>query len=148
MPTPYWQMAERSFIEPARGGREPTTECCMKATKVSRLQLLHPLLAEGCTSPKSETNCCSCRQSCQPIAIQLTAMFLYKHATHRQFCADMHKVKLGAPYFVGWLVYSCCSHLEHSASAKRFVSLQFLKLRHSAGLLERVISPSQGRYLT
>jgi hypothetical protein len=29
---------------------------------------------------------------------------------------------------VGWLVYSCCSHLEHKASVKRFVSLQFLDL--------------------
>jgi hypothetical protein len=31
---------------------------------------------------------------------------------------------------------------------KRFVSLQFLNLRHSIRLLGRVISPSQGRYLT
>jgi hypothetical protein len=31
---------------------------------------------------------------------------------------------------------------------KRFVSLQFLNLRHSVGLLGRVISPSQGSYLT
>jgi hypothetical protein len=42
----------------------------------------------------------------------------------------------------GWLIYSCCSHLE------RRVSLQFLNLRHSVGLLGRVIRPSQGRYLT
>jgi hypothetical protein len=49
---------------------------------------------------------------------------------------------------VGWLVYSCCSHLEHRTYVKRFVSLQFLNLRHSVGLHERVISPSQGRYLT
>jgi hypothetical protein len=48
----------------------------------------------------------------------------------------------------GWLVYSCCSHLEHKASVKRFVSLKFLNLRHSVGLLGRVIVPSQGRYLT
>jgi hypothetical protein len=53
-----------------------------------------------------------------------------------------------AMWLVGWFVYSCCSHLEHRASVKRFVSLQFLNLRHSVGLLERVISPSQGRYLT
>jgi hypothetical protein len=46
------------------------------------------------------------------------------------------------------IIYSCCSHLEHRASVKRFVSLQFLNLRHSVGLLGRVISPSQGRYLT
>jgi hypothetical protein len=37
--------------------------------------------------------------------------------------------------------------LEHRASVKRFVSLQFLNLRQSAGLLGRVISPSQGLYL-
>jgi hypothetical protein len=42
----------------------------------------------------------------------------------------------------------CCSHLEHKTSVKRFVSLQFLNLRHSIGLLGRAISPSQGRYLT
>jgi hypothetical protein len=37
--------------------------------------------------------------------------------------------------------------MEHRTSVKRFVSLQFLNLRQSAGLLGRVISPSQGRYL-
>jgi hypothetical protein len=47
-----------------------------------------------------------------------------------------------------WLVYSCCSPLEHRASVKRFASLQFLILRHSVGLIGRVNSPSQGRYLT
>jgi hypothetical protein len=50
-----------------------------------------------------------------------------------------------------WLVRSfvcfCCSHLEHKGAVKRFASLQFLNLRHSVGLLGRVISPSQGRYL-
>jgi hypothetical protein len=49
---------------------------------------------------------------------------------------------------VGWLVYSCCSHLEHRATVKFFVSLQFLNLRYSVGPLGRVISPSQRRYLT
>jgi hypothetical protein len=44
-------------------------------------------------------------------------------------------------------IYSCCSHFEHRASVKRFVSLQFLNLRQSVGLLGRGISPSQGRYL-
>jgi hypothetical protein len=33
-------------------------------------------------------------------------------------------------WLVSWLIYSCCSHLEHRASVKRFVSLQFLNLRH------------------
>jgi hypothetical protein len=46
---------------------------------------------------------------------------------------------------VGRSVGSCCSRLEHRASVKRFVSLQFLNLRHSIGLLGRVISTSQGR---
>jgi hypothetical protein len=49
---------------------------------------------------------------------------------------------------IACLVYSCCSHLEHRASVKRFVSLQFLNLRRSVELFGRVISPSQGRYLT
>jgi hypothetical protein len=44
-------------------------------------------------------------------------------------------------------VYPCCSHLEHRASIKRFVSLQFLNLRQSVGLLVRGINPTQGRYL-
>jgi hypothetical protein len=37
--------------------------------------------------------------------------------------------------------YSCYSHLEHRASVKRFVSLQFLNLRQWG------INPSEGRYL-
>jgi hypothetical protein len=44
-------------------------------------------------------------------------------------------------------IHPCCSHLEHRASVKRFVSLQFLNLRQSVGLLRRGISPTQGRYL-
>jgi hypothetical protein len=51
-------------------------------------------------------------------------------------------------WFYGWLVYSCCSQLEHRASMKGFVLLQFLNLRHLVGLLGRVICPSQCRYLT
>jgi hypothetical protein len=43
---------------------------------------------------------------------------------------------------------SCCSHLKHSPSMKRFVSLQFLNLRQLVGLLARGISPLQGHYLT
>jgi hypothetical protein len=38
--------------------------------------------------------------------------------------------------------------LGHRASVKRFVSLQFLNLRQSVGLLGRGINPSQGRYIT
>jgi hypothetical protein len=58
------------------------------------------------------------------------------------------RVQLEGCYGMVRLVYSCCSHLDYKASVKRFVSLQFLNLRHSAGLLGRVISLSQGRYLT
>jgi hypothetical protein len=50
-------------------------------------------------------------------------------------------------FFFFFFFYSCCSHLEHRASVKRFVSIQFLNLRQSVGLLGRGISPSQGRYL-
>jgi hypothetical protein len=38
--------------------------------------------------------------------------------------------------------------LGHRASMKRFVSLQFLNLRHSVGFPGRGISPSQSRYPT
>jgi hypothetical protein len=44
-------------------------------------------------------------------------------------------------------IYSCCSHLEYRASVKRFVSLQFLNVRQSIGLLGRGIRPVQGHYL-
>jgi hypothetical protein len=44
-------------------------------------------------------------------------------------------------------IYSCCSHLEHRASVKWFLSLQFLNLRQSVELLGWGISPTQGRYL-
>jgi hypothetical protein len=49
---------------------------------------------------------------------------------------------------VGWFVYVCCSLVEHRACVKCFVSLQFLNLLHSVGLLRRVVRPSQSRYLT
>jgi hypothetical protein len=44
-------------------------------------------------------------------------------------------------------LYSRCSHLEHRASVKRFVSFQFPNLRQSVGLFGRGISSSQFRYL-
>jgi hypothetical protein len=48
-----------------------------------------------------------------------------------------------------WLVglFLLLPLIEHRASVKRFVSLQFLNLRHSIGLLGRLISESQDRYL-
>jgi hypothetical protein len=51
--------------------------------------------------------------------------------------------RISAQYLV--YLHSCCSHLEHRASVKRFVSLQFHG--QSVGLLGQGISPSQGRYL-
>jgi hypothetical protein len=50
-------------------------------------------------------------------------------------------------YSVFFFFYSSCAHLEHRASMKCFVPLQFLNLRKSVGLLGRGISPSQGHYL-
>jgi hypothetical protein len=58
----------------------------------------------------------------------------------------------------GYVLYQCilihpsiyptsCFHLEHRASVKHLVSLQFLNLRQSVGLLGRGISQTQGRYL-
>jgi hypothetical protein len=44
-------------------------------------------------------------------------------------------------------IYSCCSLLQHRASVKLFVSLQFLNVMKSIGLLGRVINPTQGCYL-
>jgi hypothetical protein len=44
------------------------------------------------------------------------------------------------------LSISCCSHLEHMASMKRFVSLQFLHLGQSLGLLEWGFGLPQDRY--
>jgi hypothetical protein len=41
--------------------------------------------------------------------------------------------------------YSCCSHLQHMASVKYFVLLQFLNLRQE--LLGRGIRTTQGRYI-
>jgi hypothetical protein len=59
-------------------------------------------------------------------------------------------LSLGKEYFV--VMFAVCfipvaPTLEHGTSAKRFVSIQFLNLRHSVGLLRRAISPSQSRCL-
>jgi hypothetical protein len=53
------------------------------------------------------------------------------------------------PMYKGYIyLCSCCSHLEHRASVKRFVSLQFLNLRQPVGLFGRGISQTKGSYLT
>jgi hypothetical protein len=59
-------------------------------------------------------------------------------------CIMMFKNKYNNFFF---FLYYCRSRLEHRASVERFVSLQFLNLRESVGLLWRGISPSQGRSL-
>jgi hypothetical protein len=51
------------------------------------------------------------------------------------------------PIYLSIYFCSCFSHLEHRASVKRFVSLQFLNLRQSVGLLGKGISQTQGHYL-
>jgi hypothetical protein len=50
-------------------------------------------------------------------------------------------------FFILFLFCPCCSHLEHRASVKPFVSLQFLNVRQTVELFGRGISPSQGLYL-
>jgi hypothetical protein len=67
-------------------------------------------------------------------------LFLMMSVYH---CVFTHLLRL-----VGWLVYSCCSHFEHRASVKRFHWIQFLNLRHLVRIVGRIISPSQGCYLT
>jgi hypothetical protein len=51
-------------------------------------------------------------------------------------------------YYYYYYYFVCCSYLEHRKSVKRFVSLQFINIRQSVGLLRRGISQTQGRYLT
>jgi hypothetical protein len=45
------------------------------------------------------------------------------------------------------LLFHVAPTLEHRASVKRFVSLSFLTIRQSVGLLGWGIGPSQGRYV-
>jgi hypothetical protein len=66
--------------------------------------------------------------------------------THRQ--ALIHSVQQASSQNSFFNFYFSSSHLEHRASVKRFVSLQFLNLRQSVGLLGLGIGLSQGRYLT
>jgi hypothetical protein len=92
---------------------------------------------------------CLCLSTCPPLTFDLSYQF-YK-PDMKWLYWNLHVFVISTPYrqecLVG-LVYSCCSHLEHRSSVKRFVSLQFLNLSHSVVLLGRMISPSQGRYLT
>jgi hypothetical protein len=84
---------------------------------------------------------------CSKNIIQVSDLFLY---TNRP-CFSPARYSVRRCYnlmgMVGWFI-PVAPTLEHRTCVKRFVSLQFLNLRHSVGLLRRVISPSQGRYLT
>jgi hypothetical protein len=67
-------------------------------------------------------------------------------------CPDANPGRRGVTPATNRLSYgtascSCYSHLDHRASAKRFVSLQILNLIQSVGIFGRGISPMQGRYL-
>jgi hypothetical protein len=72
------------------------------------------------------------------------------HPSVRHYCvekASLNSVRmLEGPTTMWDLSSTCCSHLEHRASVKRLMSLRFLNLRQSVGLLGRGISPTQGRY--
>jgi hypothetical protein len=70
------------------------------------------------------------------------------HCTFRAVCPVHHNFFTFSILRILFLpLCSCCSHLEHRTFVRRFVSLRFLNVRHSVGLLGRVISPSQGRCL-
>jgi hypothetical protein len=75
-----------------------------------------------------------------------------KHKITLDFLCTVHHTETNylPTHLLTYLLISLCfcfSHLEHRASVKRFVSLQFLNLRQSVGLLGWGISPKQGRYL-
>jgi hypothetical protein len=78
----------------------------------------------------------------------LKASNLWEIIPDTQRTYGLVEAKAGLGNWLVGLVYSCCSHLVHRTSVKRFVLLQLLNLRQSVGILGRVISPSQGCYLT
>jgi hypothetical protein len=88
----------------------------------------------------------------------MTELLNKRCGTEKNLLKDLLPVKKSALFCFHMLVLalpavsssssSCCFHLEHRTSVKRFVSLHFLNLRQSAGLLGQGIGPSQGRYLT
>jgi hypothetical protein len=56
---------------------------------------------------------------------------MFRHRFEPSTCRDYLSI------YLSFFLYSCCSHWEHRASVKRFVSLQFLNPRQSVGLLGR-----------
>jgi hypothetical protein len=100
----------------------------------------HPYL-EWDSNPRSQ---CSCeRRHFMPIDRAATLIgegLLYVYALFAVALIQRYINRAAhiAPLY-DWLVYSCCSHLEHRAS---------VILRQSVGLLGRGISASRGRYLT
>jgi hypothetical protein len=92
--------------------------------------------------------CCACIVGVSVLVL----VFLVSHAkvqVYLQFrqLYDYTGRLLNLSRFCRYLLYLCsfCSHFEHRASVKSFISLQFLNLRHSVGFLGRGIRPSKGR---
>jgi hypothetical protein len=95
-------------------------------------------------------------QVCIPPSLHGTSLWVYDHrrmklTTHTHLVPMSRMVDLYTStflyLFIFFFFYTCCSHLEHRASVKSFILLQFLNRRQLVGLLGRKISPSQGRYL-
>jgi hypothetical protein len=95
MLTPYWQRAQRSFIEPARGGGGTNN----KATEVFRLQPLQHSSSRDVQVPRAKQIAIIAAPAdnhVNQLHFGNRTVFLYKHATQRQFCVDMHEPKLWA----------------------------------------------------
>jgi hypothetical protein len=76
------------------------------------------------------------------ILVRIYPMWLIRSLTVSNLHLVGHVLHLPTACLPICLSISCCSLLEHSASVKRFVSLQFLNLRQSVGLFGRGISPT------
>jgi hypothetical protein len=77
----------------------------------------------------------------EDVELELPAMVVNKCTCCNTLCPKLAYVLLSSQTDSWDFFYSCWSHMEHRASVKRFVSLQFLNLRQSIGLLRRRISP-------
>jgi hypothetical protein len=148
-----------------------------RAAVVGSQQLTASAMARPCTSLTLQQMPLVHPHTCNPSFWNLFENFLHAHSAtfkpylkvvHCSTCFDRHWFSSGvlkivrgnccAPwntrarrwdffFFFFFSFYSCCSHLEHRPSVKHFVSLQFLNLRESVGLLGRGIRASQGHYL-
>jgi hypothetical protein len=99
-----------------------------------------------------ETTCCSRTGLClSKLPVARSTLFCrlcsFKRSVSAAYSQTVQAKPLLTWFYLSIFIHSCCSHLEHSASVKRFVSLQFVILSYSVTLLGRGISPTQGRYL-